>query len=65
MQVRLTRCLSDRHDFIAYIDAIGTIDGNRSLLEWKTTTSRYPEEPAGLLALDPQLICYSWISGIS
>jgi hypothetical protein len=34
-------------------------------LEWKTTTARYPEEPAGLLALDPQLICYSWISGIT
>jgi hypothetical protein len=65
MQVRLARCLSDRNDFIAYIDAFGTIDGNRCLLEWKTTTSRYPEEPAGLLALDPQLICYSWISGIS
>jgi hypothetical protein len=65
MQVRLTRSLSDRNDFIAYIDAIGTIDGNRCLLEWKTTTSRYPEEPNGLLALDPQLICYSWMSGIS
>jgi hypothetical protein len=65
MQVRLTRCLSDRNDFIAYLDAIGTIDGNRCLLEWKTTTSRYPEEPVGLLALDPQLICYSWMSGIS
>src|SRR6202163_4230100 len=65
MQVRLTRCLSDRNDFIAYIDAIGTIDGKRCLLEWKTTTARYPEEPTGLLALDPQLICYSWISGIS
>jgi hypothetical protein len=35
------------------------------LLEWKTTTARYPEEPEGLLALDPQLICYSWMSGIS
>jgi hypothetical protein len=35
------------------------------LLEWKTTSSRYPEEPAGLLALDPQLVCYSWMTGIS
>ena len=35
------------------------------LLEWKTTASRYPEEPDGLLALDPQLVCYSWITGIS
>ena len=31
---------------------------------WKTTTSRYPEAPEGLLSLDPQLICYSWISAI-
>src|SRR5246500_3513769 len=35
------------------------------LLEWKTSSSRYPEEPVGLLALDPQLLCYSWMSGIS
>ena len=35
------------------------------LIDWKTTTSRYAEEPDGLLTLDPQLICYSWISGIS
>ena len=41
------------------------MDGNRRLLEWKTTTARYPEEPEGLLALDPQLVCYSWVSGIS
>src|SRR4029077_12579213 len=27
--------------------------------------SRYPEEPDGLLALDPQLVCYSWITGIA
>ena len=43
----------------------GKLDGKRCLLEWKTTSSRYPEEPAGLLALDPQLVCYSWITGIA
>src|SRR5229473_1907315 len=26
--------------------------------------SRYPDGPEGLLSLDPQLVCYSWISGI-
>ena len=57
--------LSAGNDFVAYLDAVGTLDGKPSLLEWKTTTARYPEEPEGLLALDPQLICYSWISGIS
>jgi hypothetical protein len=50
---------------VGYIDAIGRLDGTGCLLEWKTTSSRYPEEPAGVLALDPQLLCYSWITGIS
>ena len=65
MQTKLVRSLPNGSDFVAYIDGIGRLDGNRCLLEWKTTTSRYPEEPKGLLALDPQLVCYSWISGIS
>lgn len=65
MQVKLVRALSNGNDFVAYIDAVGSLDGRRCLLEWKTTSARYPEEPQGLLALDPQLVCYSWISGIS
>jgi hypothetical protein len=65
LEIKLVRALLNGNDFVAYIDAIGKLDGSRSLLEWKTTASRYPEEPTGLLALDPQLICYSWMSGIS
>ena len=34
-------------------------------MDWKTTTNRDPEEPAGLLSLDPQSICYFWITEIS
>src|SRR6266566_1146887 len=48
----------------AYRDAPGEVDGQHCLIDWKTTTSRYSTEPEGLLSLDPQLICYSWISGI-
>jgi len=44
---------------------LGEVDGQHCLIDWKTTTSRYSTEPEGLLSLDPQLICYSWISGIS
>ena len=33
-------------------------------LEWKTSSARYPEEPDGIAALDPQLVCYSWMTGI-
>ena len=65
LQVKFTKTLTAQNDFVAYVDAIGELDGTRCLLEWKTTSSRYPEEPDGLLALDPQLVCYSWITGIS
>src|SRR5216110_733680 len=64
LQIKLVRSLSPQNEFVAYVDAIGYLDGTRCVLEWKTTSSRYAEEPQGLLALDPQLVCYSWISGI-
>jgi hypothetical protein len=65
LQIKLVRELSNANQFISYIDAIGELDGVRCVLDWKTTSSRYPEEPGGLLSLDPQLICYSWITDIS
>ena len=65
LQVKFTRSVSPTNDFVAYVDALGKLDEKGCLLEWKTTASRYSEEPDGLLALDPQLICYSWITGIS
>ena len=65
LQVKLLRPLSNGNDFVAYLDAIGYLDATRCLIEWKTTGSRYPEQPEGLLALDPQIVCYSWISGIA
>jgi hypothetical protein len=64
LQIKFTRSLPKGNEFVAYVDAIGHLDGARCLLEWKTTSSRYPEEPKGLLMLDPQLVCYSWITGI-
>ena len=41
--------LPQGNDFVAYVDAIGELDGTPCVLEWKTTSSRYPEEPAGIL----------------
>ena len=64
LQVKITRSIA-RNNFVAYIDAIGELDGKRCLLEWKTSSCRYAEEPEGLLALDPQLVCYSWMTGIA
>jgi len=64
LQLKMIRSLPNNNEFVYYVDAIGEIDGERFLIDWKTTTSRYPEEPAGLLSLDPQLMCYSWMSGI-
>jgi hypothetical protein len=65
LQVKLRRMLLGGADFVSYVDAIGEVDGTKCIIDWKTTTSRYPEQPAGLLALDPQLVCYSWMAGIS
>lgn len=65
LQIKVVRELPGSNQFVSYIDAIGELDGLRCLIDWKTTTSRYAEEPAGLLSLDPQLICYSWVTGIS
>ena len=65
LQLKFTKSVSSTNNFVAYVDAIGTLDGTKCLLEWKTTSSRYPEQPEGLLSLDPQLVCYSWITGIT
>jgi hypothetical protein len=65
LQIKMLERLSAGGEFVAYLDAIGEVDGVRCVIDWKTTTSRYPDDPEGLLSLDPQLICYSWISGIS
>jgi hypothetical protein len=64
LKFKFIRQVAGSNDFVAYVDAIGKLDGKRCLLQWKTSSSRYPEEPAGLLALDPQLVCYSWMTGI-
>jgi hypothetical protein len=64
LQIQLLTSLGNGREFVAYIDAIGYLDGARCLIEWKTTSSRYPDTPEGLLALDPQLVCYSWVSGL-
>jgi len=65
LQMKFTRPVAGKNDFVAYVDAIGKLDGTPCLLEWKTSSSRYSEQPEGLLALDPQLICYSWITRIA
>ena len=64
LQVKMVRSLAGNNEFVSYLDALGELDGTPCVIDWKTTASRYPEEPEGLLSLDPQLICYSWISGI-
>ena len=63
LQMKLVRTLAGRNEFLGYIDAIGELDGVRTVIDWKTTTLRYPDEPEGLLAMDPQLVCYSWLTG--
>ena len=65
LQVKATKLLSPNNSFVAYLDAIGELDGQTCVIDWKTTSSRYPDDHGGLVSLDPQLICYSWITGIT
>jgi hypothetical protein len=65
LQVKVLRDLPNANQFVGFIDAIGELDGVHCLMDWKTTSSRYAEAPQGLLGLDPQLICYSWLTRIS
>jgi hypothetical protein len=39
LQIKFIRPVSDKNDFVAYIDAIGKLDGKRCLLEWKTSSA--------------------------
>src|ERR1700751_277391 len=65
LQVKLTRSLPCGGDFVSYVDAIGVGDGTKFIIDWKTTTPRYPEQPDSLLPLDPQLVCFFWMAGIT
>jgi hypothetical protein len=60
-----SRAGSAEMNFLLTVDGIGRLDTNPCLLEWKTSSCCYVEEPGGLLALDPQMVCYSSITGIS
>ena len=42
LQIKFTRRCSGSNDFVAYIDAIGKLDGKRCLLEWKTSSQPIP-----------------------
>ena len=64
-QIRFTRTLTSGNSFVAFVDAVGELDGRPCVLEWKTTSARYSEEPNGIAAMDPQLVCYSWMTGIN
>jgi len=54
-QIQFNRTLGSGNNFVAYADAIGELAGALCVLEWKTTSTQYPEEPAGIPALDQQL----------
>jgi hypothetical protein len=51
-QIRFTRTLSSGNSFVAFVDAVGELDNTPCVLEWKTASARYPEEPDGIAALD-------------
>jgi hypothetical protein len=63
LQIKILHKLREETEFLGYVDAIGELDGTRCIIDWKTTGARYPDNTQGMLSLDPQLICYSWLTG--
>ena len=53
LQIKKVTHLSGGSEFVAYPGRVDEVDGVSCLIDWKTTTSRYPEAPEGLLSLDP------------
>ena len=47
LQIKFTRPIGNGNEFVAYVDAIGQLDGERSVIDWKTTGARYPDQPEG------------------
>src|SRR5207248_1862029 len=40
LQIKFVRPLSGQNEFVAYVDAVGRLDNQRCLLEWKTASCR-------------------------
>jgi hypothetical protein len=64
LQVKYQRRIGPRDEFVAYLDAVGQLDGVRCIIDWKTSGASYPNSPTGLVALDQQLVAYSWATRI-
>jgi hypothetical protein len=60
LQIKISKPLSSTSEFVAYVDALAMWTERAASLTEKTTAAR---EPESLLALDPQLACYSWLTG--
>jgi hypothetical protein len=52
LHIKFTRPVSGKNDFVAYVDAIGKLDGEGCLIEWKTTSAATRKNRKG---------CWPWI----
>ncbi len=65
LQIKFLKRLDPQNEFVGFIDAVGALDGQSCLMDWKTSASCYAAQPEGIVALDPQLVCYSWLTDIA
>src|SRR5260370_17747079 len=65
LQIKVAQTLRGGSEFVGYVDAIGELDGKHCLMDWNTTSRRYPDAPRGLLSLHPHLTLYSHLTGIT
>ncbi len=53
LQVKILRPLGGNNAFVSYVDAIGELDHELCVIDWKTSTSCYPTEPDGSVCPRP------------
>ncbi len=51
LQIKFTRPIGNGNEFVAYVDAIGQLDGERSVIDWKTTGAATPTN---------RKVCWLW-----
>ena len=53
LQIKILHKLREETEFLGYVDAIGELDGTRCIIDWKTTSARYPDNTARLAFAGP------------
>ena len=55
LQIEVSKMLAGGRKFVGVVDAIGSLDGVKTVIDWKTAAMRMSSDTESLACLDPQL----------